>query len=452
MKKSLLSATIALAIGAVSAQTSAQSLIFKPNEDSRFNWASYEALKSTDLSGETVTVFGPWLGDEKASFESVIAYFEEATGAKVNYAGSDSFEQQIVIDTQAGSAPNISIFPQPGLAADLASKNLLTPLDNKTGDWVKENYAAGQSWVDLATFKNKQNEENLYGVFYRADLKSLVWYSPENFADADYEIPETMEELKELTQEIVADGGTPWCIGLGSGAATGWPATDWVEDLLLRTQPASVYDQWVSNEIKFNDPRVVEAIEDFGWFIRNDDNVDGGSRAVAATDFRDSPKGLFASPPKCYMHRQASFIPAFFPEDTVLGLDADFFYFPSYESKGLGNPVLGGGTMLSITKDSKGARAFMDFIRTPIAHEIWMAQKSFLTAHKGVNIDLYSSESAKKQGEILRYSTTFRFDGSDLMPGKIGAGSFWTGMVDYAGGKDAKTVATEIQENWDTLK
>jgi len=260
MKKSLLSATIALAIGAVSAQTSAQSLIFKPNEDSRFNWASYEALKSTDLSGETVTVFGPWLGDEKASFESVIAYFEEATGAKVNYAGSDSFEQQIVIDTQAGSAPNISIFPQPGLAADLASKNLLTPLDNKTGDWVKENYAAGQSWVDLATFKNKQNEENLYGVFYRADLKSLVWYSPENFADADYEIPETMEELKELTQEIVADGGTPWCIGLGSGAATGWPATDWVEDLLLRTQSPSVYDQWVSNEIKFNDPRVVELV------------------------------------------------------------------------------------------------------------------------------------------------------------------------------------------------
>lgn len=452
MKKSLLSATIALALGAMSAQTSAQSLIFTPNEDARFNWASYEALKSTDLSGETVTVFGPWLGAEKESFESVIAYFEEATGADVKYAGSDSFEQQIVIDTQAGSAPNISIFPQPGLAADLASKGLLTPLDKSTGEWVKENYAAGQSWVDLATFKNKQNEENLYGVFYRADLKSLVWYSPENFADAGYDIPESMEQLKALTEEIVADGGTPWCIGLGSGAATGWPATDWVEDLLLRTQPASVYDQWVSNDIKFNDPRIVGAIEEFGWFIRNDANVDGGSRAVAATDFRDSPKGLFASPPKCYMHRQASFIPAFFPENTVLGLDADFFYFPSYESKGLGNPVLGGGTMLSITNDSKGAKAFMDFIRTPIAHEIWMAQKSFLTAHKGVNIDLYSSESAKKQGEILRYSTTFRFDGSDLMPGKIGAGSFWTGMVDYAGGKDAKEVATDIQTNWDTLK
>lgn len=452
MKKSLLSATIALALGAVSAQTSAQSLIFAPNEDARFNWASYEALKSTDLSGETVTVFGPWLGAEKESFESVIAYFEEATGADVKYAGSDSFEQQIVIDTQAGSAPNISIFPQPGLAKDLASKGLLTPLDSQTGEWVKENYAAGQSWVDLATFKNKQNEENLYGVFYRADLKSLVWYSPENFADAGYEIPQTMEQLKALTEEIAADGGTPWCIGLGSGAATGWPATDWVEDLLLRTQAPGVYDQWVSNEIKFNDPRVVEAIEDFGWFIRNDKFVDGGSRAVAATDFRDSPKGLFASPPKCYMHRQASFIPAFFPENTVLGLDADFFYFPSYETKNLGNPVLGGGTMLSITNDSKGARAFMEFIRTPIAHEIWMAQKSFLTAHKGVNIDLYSSESAKKQGEILRYSTTFRFDGSDLMPGKIGAGSFWTGMVDYAGGKDAKAVATDIQTNWDTLK
>ena len=265
-------------------------------------------------------------------------------------------------------------------------------------------------------------------------------------------IPETMEDLKALTDQIVADGGTPWCIGLGSGAATGWPATDWVEDLLLRTQPASVYDKWVSNEIKFDDPRIVNAIEEFGWFARNDEYVDGGAGAVASTDFRDSPKGLFQSPPKCYLHRQASFIPAFFPEGTKLGLDADFFYFPSYESKNLGNPVLGAGTLVSITNDSKGARAFIDFIRSPIAHELWMAQTGFISAHLKANPEVYSSEAAKKQGEILRYATTFRFDGSDLMPGKIGAGSFWTGMVDYTGGKDAKEVAHDIQKTWDALK
>lgn len=450
MKKSLLSAAIALTLS--SSVVQANELIFAPGEDSRFQWSSYEALKSVDLSGETVSVFGPWMGSEKTNFENVVAYFEAATGAKVEYAGSDSFEQQIVIDAQAGSAPNVAVFPQPGLVADLAAKGFITPLDGKVKQGVLTDYAAGQSWVDLATFENGKGKKDFYGVFYRADLKSLVWYSPENFADAGYDVPSTMEELKALTKEIVADGGTPWCIGLGSGAATGWPATDWVEDLLLRTQTPDVYDKWVSNEIKFDDPRVVGAIEEFGWFARNDAYVDGGAASVSSTDFRDSPKGLFASPAKCYMHRQASFIPAFFPEDVQLGLDADFFYFPSYESKNLGNPVLGAGTLMSITNDSKGARAFIDFIRSPIAHEVWMAQTGFLSAHLQANPELYATDAAKKQGEILRYSTTFRFDGSDLMPGKIGAGSFWTGMVDYAGGKDATEVATDIQKTWDALK
>jgi alpha-glucoside transport system substrate-binding protein len=450
MKKSLLSVAVALTLSANAVH--AADLLFAPGEDSRFSWSSYDALKSVNLSGETVSVFGPWMGDEKTNFERVIAYFEQATGAKVNYAGSDSFEQQIVIDAQAGSAPNISVFPQPGLAADLAAKGFISPLSDTVKNAVVKDYAAGQSWVDLATFKNQKGQDDFYGVFYRADLKSLVWYSPDNFADAGYDVPETMEDLKALTEQIVADGGTPWCIGLGSGAATGWPATDWVEDLLLRTQPASVYDGWVTNDIKFDDPRIVGAIEEFGWFARNDKFVDGGAGAVSSTDFRDSPKGLFQSPPKCYLHRQASFIPAFFPEGTKLGLDADFFYFPSYASKDLGNPVLGAGTLMSITNDSKGARAFIDFVRSPIAHELWMAQTGFLSAHLGANPELYSSDAAKKQGEILRYATTFRFDGSDLMPGKIGAGSFWTGMVDYTGGKDAKEVARDIQKTWDALK
>lgn len=450
MKTSLLAGAIAVAISATSAF--AAELKYAPGEDARFNWQSYEALKNMDLKGETVTVFGPWLTEDKELVESVIAYFEAATGAVVKYSGSDSFEQQIAIDVQAGSAPNIAIFPQPGLAADLASKGFLTPLEPSMADWINDNYAAGSSWVDLGTFTGKDGKEALYGFFYKVDLKSLVWYVPENFEDAGYEVPETMEELKALTDQIVKDGETPWCVGLGSGGATGWPATDWVEDMMLRTQSPADYDKWVSNELKFNDAKVVGAIEEFGWFVRNDAYVDGGARAVAATDFRDSPKGLFTSPAKCYMHRQASFIPSFFPEGTELGADADFFYFPAYESKDLGKPVLGAGTMWSITKDSKAARAFMEFLQSPIAHEIWMAQSGFLTPHKGANVDAYGNDTLKKQGEILLQATTFRFDGSDLMPGKIGAGAFWTGMVDYSGGKSAQDVANDIQKTWDALK
>jgi alpha-glucoside transport system substrate-binding protein len=215
-----------------------------------------------------------------------------------------------------------------------------------------------------------------------------------------------------------------------------------------------VYDQWVKNEIPFNDPRIVAAIEEFGVFARNDAYVAGGAGAVATTDFRDSPKGLFDSPPQCYMHRQASFIPAFFPEGTSVGEDADFFYFPAYAAQDLGNPVLGAGTLVSITDDSEAARGFIEFLKTPIAHEIWMSidTQGFLTPHTGVNPAVYHSDTLRGQGEILSNATTFRFDGSDLMPGAIGAGAFWTGMIDYTGGKSALDVATAIQDSWAALK
>ena len=410
------------------------------------------AVNAQDLSGQDLTIFGPWLTADQENFQKVVDAFNEATGANATYSGSDSFEQQIVIDTSAGSPPNIAAFPQPGLAADLASKGLLSPLADGVGDWVRENYAAGQSWVDLGTYGDASGADQLYGFFFNVNVKSLVWYSPDNFDDAGYEVPETMEELIALSDQIVADGGTPWCIGLGSGGATGWPATDWVEDLMLRTQSPAVYDQWVSNEIPFNDARVVEAIETFGTFARNDSYVDGGAAAVGTTDFRDSPKGLFTVPAKCYMHRQASFIPAFFPEGTELGTDADFFYFPAFESKDLGKPVLGAGTLLAITKESEAASAFMEFMKTPEAHEIWMAGGGFLTPHLGVDLDQYSSDTQRGLGTILQNATTFRFDGSDLMPGAVGAGSFWTGMVDYTSGKSAQDVADEIQASWDAIK
>ena len=430
-------------------------LKFEPGKDARFHWADLDALKKVDLKGETLTIFGPWRGDDETLVQNVLEYFREATGAEVKYSSSENYEQQIVIDTQAGSPPNIAVLPQPGLLADLASKGQLVPLGDEAAAFIKDNYGAGESWVKLGSYKDKDGASKFFAFPFKADLKSLVWYSPENFKDAGYNIPKTMEELLALSDQIVKDGGKPWCIGLGSGGATGWPATDWVEDLMQRTQSPDVYDKWVTNEVKFSDPAVVAAIELFGSFAKNDAYVDGGAAGVASTDFRDSPKGLFATPPKCYMHRQASFIPSFFPEGTKLGegADADFFYFPPYAAKPeLGRPVLGAGTLFAITKDSKAARAFINFLEMPLAHELWMAQSGFLTPLKTVNQDAYANDTLKKEGEILTSATTFRFDGSDLMPGKIGAGAFWTGMIDYVGGKPAGDVGAAIQKAWDEIK
>jgi alpha-glucoside transport system substrate-binding protein len=451
MKKSLFIG-VALSALALSFPAAAE-LKFEPGKDPKFNWSNYEDLKKVDLKGETLTIFGPWRGEDEALVRTILDYFSTATGADIKYSSSENYEQQIVIDAQAGSPPNIAILPQPGLLQDLASKGLLTPLDDATAAFIKDNYGAGQSWVDLGTYKDKDGNAKFFAFPYKADLKSLVWYVPENFEEAGYKVPETWEDMMKLSDQIVADGGTPWCIGLGSGGATGWPATDWVEDIMLRTASPETYDKWTKNEIPFTDPAFVNALDILSKIETNDKYVDGGKAAVAATDFRDSPKGLFSVPPKCYLHRQASFIPSFFPEGTKLGVDADFFYLPPMAAHPeLGKPVLGAGTLVAITKDSKASRAFIEFLKMPLAHELWMAQSGFLTPFKAAKPEAYANDSLRKQGEILVNASTFRFDGSDLMPGKIGAGAFWTGMIDLAGGKPPADVAADIQKAWDGIK
>ena len=212
----------ALALFAGMAQADGH-LMVAPGEGG-FNWDSYNAFAdANDFSGEQLTIFGPWLGPDAEALERVLEYFRDATGADVRYTGSDSFEQQIMVDAQAGSAPNIGVFPQPGLASDMAQDGFLTPLGDDAASWMSENYAAGPSWVALGTYAGEDGSENFYAFPYKADVKSLVWYVPENFEDFDYEVPETMEEFRALMDQMVADGETPLCVGLGSGGATGAP-------------------------------------------------------------------------------------------------------------------------------------------------------------------------------------------------------------------------------------
>ena len=414
-----------------------------------------DALGLGDFSGQTVTISSPWEGQDEVLVNEVLDCFEQATGATVEHSGSGEFEQLIVTDIRAGTAPNVAVFPQPGLAADLAAEGGLIALGDDLASWMTENYGAGASWVELGTYADAGGQDQFFAFAYKVDLKSLVWFKPENFEDFGYEVPATMEELIALSDQMVADGNTPWCIGIESGGATGWAATDWMEDIMLRTQPPSVYDRWVTNELPFNSEAVLAATEIFGQFAKNDDYVDGGASSVASTFFGDSPKGLFTTPPRCFMHRQASFIPSFFPNKGA-ELDegeADFFYLPPFEANAeLGNPVLGAGTLWAMTRESEATRALFQFLTQPVAHEIWMARSGFLTPHLGVDASAYANDALRKQGEILAGADTFRFDASDLMPGAIGAGAFWREMTAFTQGQDAQTTLNNIQDAWDAIK
>lgn len=388
-------------------------------------------------SGGAVTVLGVWGGDEFAAFSEAVEPFTKETGIGMSFETSREQATVLVTRVEAGNPPDIAILPQPGLLVDLAKMGALVPIDTFIDmDQLAKDYA--KAWIDLGSY-----DGTLYGIWYKGSLKSLVWYSPAAFEAGGYQVPTTWDEMIALSDQIVADGGTPWCLGIESGAASGWPATDWIEDIMLRTAGPEVYDKWVNHEIPWTDPAVKTAWEYFGQIARNEDYVWGGTTGVISTFFGDSPAPLFDDPPGCYMHRQASFITSFFPEG-VTADDYSVFPFPEI-NPAYGVPALGAGDVVVMLNDTPEARAFMQYLATPKPHEIWAAKGGFLSPHRGVSLDTYPDDITRLQAETLAGAEVFRFDGSDLMPAAVGAGTFWTGTVDYVAGEDLDTVLQTIE-------
>lgn len=389
----------------------------------------------------TVTVMGVIVGEQQEKLEAALAPFEQETGIDVIYEGTAAFATLLPVRVDSGNAPDVAMFPQPGLMADFAREGSLIPISDFIDEaTLTETYS--QDWIDLATVDGQA-----FGLWYRAFVKSLVWYSPAAFEAAGYETPETWDEMMALTEQIVADGNTPWCLGIENGDATGWVGTDWVEDILLRTAGPDAYDQWITHEIPFNAPEVKAAFERFGGIALNENYVVGGTVGVLSTPFGDSPNGLFADPPECYLHRQASFIASFFPEDVTLGEDVSIFPLPGIDPA-YGVPVLVSGDIFTMLNATPEAQALMEYVMTTQPHEIWAQLGGYLSPHQQVSLDVYPDPVTRRQAEILANADIIRFDGSDTMPGAVGTGSFWTGVTSYVGGADLDTVLQDIQASW----
>ncbi|HDQ70489.1 MAG TPA: carbohydrate ABC transporter substrate-binding protein [Chloroflexi bacterium] len=406
----------------------------------------YEHLaraRAGEFAGTEVNIFGVYTGEDANRFRTALVPFEQATGINVTFEGSGDFETLIVVRAEGGNPPDIAQFSQPGLIARLT--DFLVPLDSFMNmDQLQKDYI--QSWLDFATF-----DEQLYGLFYRASTKSLVWYPTPQFSDAGYEVPETWDELIALMDEMVANGHTPWCIPIEHGGSTGWVATDWVEDILLRTAPPEIYDQWITNEIPFDHPALVEALDYMATIWHNEDYVYGGPEAIVTT-FVGQTDELFpaeeGADPECWMMKQAGWIPAFFPEGIEAGTDAMFFYFPPIKEE-YGKPVLGGGDPIGMFNDRPEVRAVMEYLATPAGAEVWIKTGGFNSPNRSVPLNWYTNDIDRLQGEIMKNADVFRFDASDLMPGEVGTGTFWSGMVEWTlGEKDAETMLREIDESW----
>lgn len=395
------------------------------------------------FDGAAVNVYSSIRDIEQQRFEESFAKFEECTGIDIAWEGSGEFEAQLQVRVDGGNAPDIATIPQPGLLKTLVDKGAVKPATDKVKQAAEANYPA--DWLEYGKVNG-----TLYAPPLGANVKSFVWYSPKMFADNGWKIPTTWAELLTLSDTIAAKGIKPWCAGIESGDATGWPATDWLEDLMLRTAGPEKYDQWVKHEIPFNDPSVAGALDEAGKILKNPKYVNGGYgdvKSIATTSFQDG--GLTILDGKCAMHRQASFYANQWGENVKVGEDGQVFafYFPSQDPAS--KPVLGGGEFMASFNDKPETEAVVSYFLSPE----WVNEKAklgdWLTVNKKLDVANVTNPIDKLSVQILQDpNAVLRFDGSDLMPGAVGAGSLWKAMVDWITGKSTAEVLSQVEASW----
>jgi len=373
----------------------------------------------------SVTVFGVWRGQEAEAFRAVLDQFEKETGISVRYTGSTSFITAIRERAAEGDPPDVAMFPQPGLLEDLASEGYVLPLRTDVRSRAEANLLPA-----IAAIGN--TARGLDGVPYRLNVKSLVWYSPSFFEANGYSVPTSWDELNALSSQIAADGFTPWCLGIAAGDATGWPVTDWVEDIVLRQSGVDVYDRWVAGEIPFTDDAIGAAIESFGELVLPVRDASQSRRGILNTSPARAQDPMFSSPPGCVMYKQGSFQVASLPPGTTVGQDGvvDLFVLPD-EALGANPPLLIGGNVAAAMTNRSQTWELLSFLATPEAGEPWARKGDFISPYRDFDQTVYADPFDVRMARLLQDAKLVRFDGSDRMYAPVGTGSFFEAMTQF---------------------
>ena len=399
---------------------------------------------SSSSNSKTVTIWSsidqPVQDGLKKSLESKLA----STGIKIDWQKVENINQLIITKIQAGDTPDIALVPQPGVVKQMNQLGAIKPLDDVVDMSALESSMVPGS-LDSGTVDGK-----LYGLLVSANVKGLVFYPKKPWDKAGYQAPETIDELNTLTEQIKSDGNTPWCMGIESDTATGWPATDWFETLVAKYGGADGYNSWVSHETPFDSDVVKQAGAEFEKLLFTEGNTLGGQDAIASTNFGTAGNPMFESTPKCWMYNQGSFITGFFPKSATSDLDANVgvFGFPAATAGGE-NPVEGGGDLLTMLNDSENVKTVVKAMsETDIGNDA-APSSSFISPHKDFDVSLYPNELTKQIAQVAYDSTAFLFDGSDQMPAEVGTGSFWKEMTAWiSGDEDLDTALKNIQDSW----
>ena len=383
--------------------------------------------------------------DTEPGFKVDVQNWAKQNGITVKFTKAASWDTEIRTRVQGGNPPDVGLFPQPGLMCDLAKQKKLVPFDDATVATDKETLVPG--FVEAGTCADSK----VYGLPNEVSVKSVLWTDAPSFKAAGYTAPRTLDDLLALTAKIKADGKTPWCIAAESGAATGWPITDWIEDLVLRFAGPDNYDKWVKGELKFNSPEIKPAWEYFQKIAFGDGFVRGGTKSIVATNFQTGGNALFTKPPGCYLFKQATFVAnkGGFPDAVIANLDKETQPLP-FPAKTVGdNAVLVGGDLAAAFNNDANTLKLRNFIASK-ENGTQQAKNGAFSPHKTADVSLLPNKTLQTiASEVLYKATAARFDGSDAMPAKVGAGTFWTEPVKWlTGGQDLNTTLDNIDASF----
>jgi len=374
----------------------------------------------------SVEVLGVWGGDELASFEAMVQPWEQETSGDMQFTGTRDLNALLTTRVAGGNPPDIAILPNPGQMVEQVKDGKLVALCSFLDmNEIRSEYAKG--WIDLGTVDNK-----LYGLFMKADSKGTIWYNPKTFSSKGWQSPETWDEMIALSDKILASGLAPWSVAIESGEASGWPATDWIGEILLHESGGQVYDQWVTHQIPWTHPMIKSAWQKFGTIALTTGYIPGGATAVLATNFIDGSYLPFEDPPKAALYYLGAFTQGFiaeqFPQLTA-GEGYAFFPFPTIDPQYAG-AVTGGANVVVVFKDNQSTRSFVEYLSTAQAQEIWVKRGGFTAVNNQVSLDAYPNPLARLAAEQLTKATIFRFDADDSMPSTVQK-AFWEGTLAY---------------------
>jgi alpha-glucoside transport system substrate-binding protein len=392
---------------------------------------------SEDVTGD-ISIMAIWGGEEQESFEAVIAGFEELyPNVTVTYnSGGDNLAPLLSSAVEGGNPPDLAAIGQPGLMAQFAEQGAIQPIDDQRDAIVE---AFGESVADVGAVDGTQ-----YGVMFKGANKSTIWYNVASFEEAGVEAPETWEDLTAAADTLKAAGITPYSVGVD----VGWPITDIFENVYLRTAGPEMYDQLARHEIAWTDQSVKDALTAMADIFQSD-NMAGGTEGALQTEMPDSVAKVFTDSPEAAMVVIGDFAPGV--TETTLEPETGYNVFPFPSIEGSAPSVMGAGDLFVQFRDSPAADAFLEYLTTTEAAEIWASRGGFSSPHKDLDTSVYPDEITRTTAGALAEAETFRFDMSDLQPSAFGGTpgqGMWKHLTDFVGNpSDVDGTAQKLEDD-----